>query len=65
MVIDCSELQFQVFFQKHPEFAKNDLYITAESYVGQYIPAFASWVHQGNKANDNWSCYGKMSASHY
>jgi hypothetical protein len=42
MVIDCSELQFQVFFQKHPEFAKNDLYITAESYVGQYIPAFAS-----------------------
>jgi carboxypeptidase C (cathepsin A) len=52
MVIDCSELQFQVFFQKHPEFAKNDFYITGESYAGHYIPAFASRVHQGNKANE-------------
>ncbi|TVU33666.1 hypothetical protein EJB05_25498 [Eragrostis curvula] len=42
----------QVFFQKHPEFAKNDFYITGESYAGHYIPAFASRVHQGNKASE-------------
>ncbi|XP_066321011.1 serine carboxypeptidase 3-like [Miscanthus floridulus] len=42
----------QVFFKKHPEFAKNDFYITGESYAGHYIPAFASRVHQGNKANE-------------
>ncbi|WVZ78199.1 hypothetical protein U9M48_025948 [Paspalum notatum var. saurae] len=42
----------QVFFKKHPEFAKNDFYITGESYAGHYIPAFASRVHQGNKAKE-------------
>uniref|UniRef100_A0A0A9B374 Carboxypeptidase n=1 Tax=Arundo donax TaxID=35708 RepID=A0A0A9B374_ARUDO len=42
----------QVFFKKHPELAKNDFYITGESYAGHYIPAFASRVHQGNKANE-------------
>ncbi|CAL5024503.1 unnamed protein product [Urochloa decumbens] len=42
----------QVFFKKHPEFAKNEFYITGESYAGHYIPAFASRVHQGNKANE-------------
>jgi vitellogenic carboxypeptidase-like protein/serine carboxypeptidase-like clade 4 len=42
----------QVFFKKHPEFVKNDFFITGESYAGHYIPAFASRVHQGNKANE-------------
>ncbi|XP_072982119.1 serine carboxypeptidase-like [Typha latifolia] len=42
----------QEFFTKHPEYAKNDFYITGESYAGHYIPAFASRVHQGNKANE-------------
>jgi hypothetical protein len=42
MVIDCSELQLQIFFQKHLEFAKNDFYMAGESYVGHYILAFAS-----------------------
>ncbi|KAJ8768608.1 hypothetical protein K2173_023512 [Erythroxylum novogranatense] len=39
----------QAFFKRHPQFAKNDFYITGESYAGHYIPAFAARVHQGNK----------------
>ncbi|WJX74328.1 Serine carboxypeptidase-like 48 [Trifolium repens] len=42
----------QAFFKEHPQFTKNDFYITGESYAGHYIPAFASRVHQGNKANE-------------
>ncbi|KAL5199305.1 hypothetical protein ABZP36_020508 [Zizania latifolia] len=34
------------------EFAKNDFFITGESYAGLYIPAFASRIHQRNKANE-------------
>ncbi|KAL1542696.1 Serine carboxypeptidase-like 48 [Salvia divinorum] len=40
----------QAFFKEHPQFQKNDFYITGESYAGHYIPAFAARVHQGNKA---------------
>ncbi|KAL8501332.1 hypothetical protein ACS0TY_020757 [Phlomoides rotata] len=39
----------QAFFKQHPQFVKNDFFITGESYAGHYIPAFASRVHQGNK----------------
>ncbi|CAN0825782.1 Serine carboxypeptidase-like 49 [Linum grandiflorum] len=42
----------QAFFTEHPELAKNDFYITGESYAGHYIPAFASRVHKGNKNNE-------------
>lgn len=42
----------QAFFQKHPEYAKNDFYITGESYAGHYIPAFASRVQKGNKGKE-------------
>ncbi|XP_010483821.1 PREDICTED: serine carboxypeptidase-like 49 [Camelina sativa] len=42
----------QAFFTEHPKLAKNDFYITGESYAGHYIPAFASRVHKGNKANE-------------
>ncbi|KAF9674915.1 hypothetical protein SADUNF_Sadunf10G0177000 [Salix dunnii] len=42
----------QAFFKEHPELAKNDFYITGESYAGHYIPAFASRVHKGNKAKE-------------
>ncbi|XP_027163790.1 serine carboxypeptidase-like [Coffea eugenioides] len=42
----------QAFFSKHREFAKNDFYITGESYAGHYIPAFAARVHRGNKAKE-------------
>ncbi|KAK0592335.1 hypothetical protein LWI29_017419 [Acer saccharum] len=40
------------FFKEHPQFAKNDFYITDESYAGHYIPAFASRVHRVNKAKE-------------
>ncbi|KAL3718187.1 hypothetical protein ACJRO7_003340 [Eucalyptus globulus] len=42
----------KAFFAAHPQLAKNDFYITGESYAGHYIPAFAARVHQGNKAKD-------------
>ncbi|NP_001141041.1 Serine carboxypeptidase-like precursor [Zea mays] len=42
----------QAFFAEHPKYAKNDFFITGESYAGHYIPAFASRVHQGNKNNE-------------
>ncbi|KAL8521426.1 hypothetical protein ACS0TY_011808 [Phlomoides rotata] len=41
----------QAFFKKHPQYAKNDFYITRESYTGHYIPTFSAVVHQKNKAN--------------
>ncbi|GLT70165.1 hypothetical protein SLA2020_422620 [Shorea laevis] len=42
----------QAFFEEHPQYAKNDFYITGESYAGHYIPAFAARVHKGNKAKE-------------
>jgi len=42
----------QAFFKEHPEYAKNDFFITGESYAGHYIPAVTSRVHQGNKDNE-------------
>lgn len=42
----------QAFFTEHPDYARNDFYITGESYAGHYIPAFASRVYQGNKAKE-------------
>ncbi|KAK7312599.1 hypothetical protein VNO77_36571 [Canavalia gladiata] len=39
----------QEFFKAHPNFVKNDFYITGESYAGHYIPALASRINQGNK----------------
>ncbi|KAJ0238809.1 Serine carboxypeptidase-like 47 [Hirschfeldia incana] len=42
----------QAFFKEHPKYAKNDFYITGESYAGHYIPALASRVQSGNKNNE-------------
>ncbi|KAK9280589.1 hypothetical protein L1049_014283 [Liquidambar formosana] len=42
----------QAFFAEHPQYAKNDFYITGESYAGHYIPAFAGRINQGNKAKE-------------
>ncbi|VFQ77808.1 unnamed protein product [Cuscuta campestris] len=39
----------QEFLKAHPEFVKNEFYITGESYAGHYIPALASRIHQANK----------------
>ncbi|KAK4440693.1 Serine carboxypeptidase-like 48 [Sesamum alatum] len=42
----------QAFFEKHPQYAKNDFYITGESYAGHYIPAFGAQIHRRNKNNE-------------
>uniref|UniRef100_A0A0D6QRX7 Carboxypeptidase n=1 Tax=Araucaria cunninghamii TaxID=56994 RepID=A0A0D6QRX7_ARACU len=42
----------QAFMKAHPQYAKNDFFITGESYAGHYIPAVTSRVHQGNKASE-------------
>ncbi|KAM7279636.1 hypothetical protein ACFE04_006770 [Oxalis oulophora] len=42
----------QEFFSKHKQFAKNDFYITGESFAGHYVPAFAERVRRGNKAKE-------------
>ncbi|XP_047340252.1 serine carboxypeptidase-like, partial [Impatiens glandulifera] len=39
----------QVFFNEHPQYLRNGLYITGESYAGHYIPALASRIRNGNK----------------
>jgi len=38
------------FFTMHPEYAKNDFFITGESYAGHYIPAISARVVKGNQA---------------
>ncbi|KAE8801525.1 Serine carboxypeptidase-like protein [Hordeum vulgare] len=35
-----------------PVYVENDFYITGESYVGHYIPSFATRVYKGNKNNE-------------
>ncbi|KAI3461386.1 hypothetical protein Pfo_018049 [Paulownia fortunei] len=39
----------QAFFRRHRRYAKNDFYMTGESYAGHYIPAFSVRIHQANK----------------
>ena len=41
---------FQAFFQSHPEYAKNPLYIIGESYAGHYVPAITHRIWEGNQS---------------
>ncbi|OWZ03773.1 Serine protease [Phytophthora megakarya] len=47
----------QGFFEKHPELAGRDFYITGESYGGHYVPVAAHYLWQQNKANVGTSKY--------
>ena len=39
----------RVFLDAHPKFARNDLYITGESYGGHYVPAVSHEVWKYNR----------------
>ncbi len=41
------------FFDKYPQFKKNNMYLTSESYGGHYIPLLTSAVLEYNKINNN------------
>nr|GME18570.1 serine carboxypeptidase-like [Ipomoea batatas] len=42
----------QEFFKAHPEYAKNDFFVTGESYAGHYVPALGSRINRGNKKKE-------------
>lgn len=39
------------FLRLFPEYSKNDLFLTGESYGGVYIPTLAEWVMQDPSLN--------------
>lgn len=43
----------QAFFQRFPEYSKNDLYISSESYGGHYMPTLAKQIVDSNSAGGN------------
>ncbi|KAH7492260.1 putative serine carboxypeptidase [Phytophthora ramorum] len=47
----------QGFFEKHPELAGRDFYITGESYGGHYVPVAAHYVWKKNKVNVGTSAF--------
>ena len=54
-------------FDKHPEFAKNNFFISGESYAGHYIPALAQYILQqkDNKINLKGAAMGNGLVSAY
>ncbi|XP_047321156.1 serine carboxypeptidase-like [Impatiens glandulifera] len=42
----------QAFFAEHPQYLRNDFYLTGTSYAGHYIPVLASRIHNGNRNGD-------------
>lgn len=46
-------LLIQAFFDKFPEYRKNDLYISSESYGGHYMPELAKKIVESNSIEGN------------
>lgn len=53
----------QAFFKEHPEYAKNDFFVTGESYAGHYVPAVAGRLHKAQKAKEGVPINLKVGAS--
>lgn len=47
-----SYVRSQAFFAAHPEYKKNDFFVTGESYAGHYVPAVASRLHKALKKKE-------------
>jgi carboxypeptidase C (cathepsin A) len=48
---DAAELNYQLvvkFFERFPQYADNDFYISAESYGGHYMPTLAKYIVDNN-----------------
>jgi len=43
----------QAFFKRFPEYSKNDMYISSESYGGHYMPTLAKEIVDQNSAGNN------------
>ncbi|KAJ7571660.1 hypothetical protein O6H91_01G170800 [Diphasiastrum complanatum] len=39
----------EAFFEAHPGYAKNEFFVTGESYAGHYVPAVTGRIHDNNK----------------
>jgi len=49
MVSEDAYYFLQAFYKEHPEYEKNPLFVTGESYAGHYVPAIAHHVWESNK----------------
>ena len=50
-VASDNHVALQSFLKKFPQFAKNDLYLSGESYAGIYIPTLANVVMKDSNMN--------------
>lgn len=46
-------ISYRRFFQSHPEYSENPLFIVGESYGGHYAPAIAHRVYTGNQKQED------------